>query len=42
MTEVTYKGLFVLVKRKFPSLERAQEWARQVGVFNKCTFEEIK
>jgi hypothetical protein len=40
MTEVTYRGLFVYVTRKFDTLERAQQWARQVGVFGKCTFKE--
>lgn len=40
MTEVKYRGLFVFVTRTFPSLERAHQWARQAGVFDKCTFKE--
>lgn len=42
MTEVTYQGLFVHVTRTFPTLERAHQWARQAGVFSKCTFKETK
>lgn len=42
MTEVSYRGLFVIVTRTFPTLERAHQWARQAGVFSKCTFKEKK
>jgi hypothetical protein len=41
MTEVTYHGLFVFVKRTFQTMERAHQWARQAGVFSKCTFKEL-
>jgi len=42
MIQVTYYGFAQQVNRYFPTLERAQQWARQVGVFSKCTFKVIE
>ena len=39
--EVTYRGFLGTVVRQFHSLERAIEWSRQVGVYNRCVITEI-
>lgn len=42
-TVATYAGLFNVVnKREFDTLAAAHQWARQVGVFDKTTFETEK
>lgn len=35
---VTYSGFLQTVTRDFPTLERAEQWARQAGVFARATF----
>lgn len=42
MYTVTYKGFLQTVVRTFKTLERAQEWARQVGVFDIATIDQVK
>ncbi len=34
---VTYPGFLQPVSRTFPNRERAEQWARQVGVFTRAT-----
>jgi hypothetical protein len=38
MTTVTYAGFLGPVARTFETRERAEQWARQVGVFDRATF----
>lgn len=33
MFEIAYLGLFGEIKRKFDSMERAEQWLRQVGKY---------
>ncbi len=34
---VTYSGFFFSISRTFPTRERAEQWARQVGVYSIAT-----
>jgi hypothetical protein len=38
MVTVTYKGFLETVTRTFENMERAEQWARQVGVYRTATF----
>ena len=38
MITVSYIGFLGTVVRKFETLSRAHQWARQCGVFDKCKF----
>lgn len=38
---VRYSGFLQQVERRFPTRERAEQWARQVGMFDRCTIKEV-
>lgn len=38
MITVSYIGFLGIVVRQFETMERAQQWARQCGIFDKCKF----
>ena len=39
---VSYLGFLQYVVRRFPTRERAEQWARQAGVYDKATITEQK
>lgn len=41
MTVVTYAGFLQRIVRTFPNRERAEQWARQVGVYRRATITEV-
>lgn len=38
---VVYSGFLQTVTRRFNSRHRAEQWARQVGIFNRCTIARV-
>lgn len=42
MVTVRYPGFLQYVERTFESMERAEQWARQCGVFGIATFRRTK
>ena len=42
MYKVTYNGFLQTVERFFPTLERAEQWIRQIGMQNNLTVKKEK